>query len=313
MEKISLVIINAPTATGKTALALELAAKYGGEIINADSMQVYRYLDIGTAKPTLEQRNLVRHHLIDVVNPDEEFNAALYADMAREVIAKLAREKKKIFIAGGTGLYIRALTKGIIETPPVDEKIRGYYKQLGQNRGKEYIYDLLKKKDEAAALKINPQDSVRVIRALEVLEQTGESITAKQARHSFADSPYNVLKIGLRIEREEIKHRIAHRTSNMLAMGLVHEVKNILNRGYKENIKSLQSLGYRQIINYLSGDYDLAEAERLINRDTWQYAKRQMTWFAADKTIQWFTPASDNAIGREIGKFWQEADAFRTR
>ncbi|MBN1474409.1 MAG: tRNA (adenosine(37)-N6)-dimethylallyltransferase MiaA [Syntrophaceae bacterium] len=307
MEKVSLVIINAPTATGKTALALELAAKYGGEIINADSMQVYRYLDIGTAKPTLEQKNLVRHHLIDVVNPDEEFNAALYADMAREVIAKLAQEKKKIFIAGGTGLYIRALTKGIIETPPVDEKIRGYYKKLGQAHGKEYLYDLLKKKDEAAALKINPQDSVRVIRALEVLEQTGESITAKQARHSFADSPYNVLKIGLQIEREEIKRRIAQRTANMLAMGLIEEVKNILNRGYKENIKSLQSLGYRQIIKYLSGDYDLAEAERLINRDTWQYAKRQMTWFAADKTIHWFTPASYNTIGREIEKFWQES------
>lgn len=306
MEKISLVIINAPTATGKTALAMDLASRYGGEIINADSMQVYCYLDIGTAKPTLEQRSLVRHHLIDVVNPDEEFNAALYADMAREIIAKLAQEKKKIFVVGGTGLYIRALTKGIIETPPVDEKLRNYYKQLGQTQGKEYLYDLLKKKDEAAARKINPQDSVRVIRALEVLEQTGESITAKQARHSFADSPYNAFKIGLQIEREEIKRRIAERTANMLALGLVDEVKNILSQGYKENIKSLRSLGYRQIIKYLSGDYDLAEAERLINRDTWQYAKRQMTWFAADKTIRWFTPAAYNNIGKEIEKFWAE-------
>jgi len=227
--------------------------------------------------------------------------------MAREVIAKLAQEKKKIFVVGGTGLYIRALTKGIIETPPVDEKIRGYYKQLGQTHGKEYIYNLLKKKDEAAALKINPQDSVRVIRALEVLEQTGESITAKQARHSFADSPYNALKIGLQIEREEIKRRIAQRTANMLAMGLVDEVKNILNRGYGKNIKSLQSLGYRQIIKYLSGGYDLAEAERLINRDTWQYAKRQTTWFAGDKIIQWFTPASYNNIVKEIEKFWKES------
>jgi tRNA dimethylallyltransferase len=306
MEKISLVIINAPTATGKTALSLEIASKYGGEIINADSMQVYRYLDIGTAKPTLEQRKMVRHHLIDVVNPDEEFNAALYADMASEAIAKLAREKKKIFVVGGTGLYIRALTKGIIETPPVDEKIRGYYKNLGKTHGKEYLYDLLKKKDEAAALKINPRDSVRVIRALEVLKQTGESITAKQARHSFAESPYNAVKIGLLIEREEIKRRIAERTANMLASGLVDEVKDILMRGYKKNLKSLQSLGYRQIIKYLSGDYDLTEAERLINRDTWQYAKRQTTWFAADKTIRWFGPADYNSITREIEKFWEE-------
>ncbi len=306
MEKISLVIINAPTATGKTALALDLASKYGGEIINADSMQVYRYLDIGTAKPTREDREKVKHYLIDVVNPDEEFNAALYADMAREAIARIAREKKKIFVVGGTGLYIRALTKGIIETPPVDEKIRGYYKQLGQTHGKEYLYDLLKKKDEAAALKINPQDLVRVIRALEVLEQTGESITVKQARHSFAESPYNALKIGLRIEREEIKQRIAQRIANMLASGLVDEVKDILKRGYNKNLKSLQSLGYRQIIKYLSGDYDLAEAERLINRDTWQYAKRQMTWFAADKTIRWFVSAAYNTITTEIEKFWTE-------
>src|SRR4030066_2093649 len=151
MQKIPLVIINSPTATGKTTLSVELARKFGGEIVNADSMQVYRYLDIGTAKPTKEQLNQVKHHLIDIVEPDEEFNAALYADMAREIIGKLAQLKKPIFIAGGTGLYIRALLKGIIETPAVDEKIRNYYRSLAQTHGKQYLFDLLMTKDAAAA------------------------------------------------------------------------------------------------------------------------------------------------------------------
>ncbi|HQQ87558.1 MAG TPA: tRNA (adenosine(37)-N6)-dimethylallyltransferase MiaA [Smithellaceae bacterium] len=311
MQKIPLVVINSPTATGKTSLAIKLALKFGGEIINADSMQVYRYFDIGTAKPTPEQRKQVRHHLIDVIEPDEEFNAALYADMAREVIRKLNEEKKPVFIVGGTGLYIRALLKGIIETPPVDEGIRGYYKKLGQTRGKEYLYDLLKKKDKAAASRIKPNDAVRVIRALEVLEQTGESITSKQTKHAFADSPYHSLKIGLRVERDELRKRIIDRTSGMLDLGLVDEVKRIWQE-YGEGIKPLQSLGYRQIIRYLVGDYDLAEAKRLINRDTWHYAKRQITWFAADKDIQWFAPDSFQDITVAVRKFWQGTPMVET-
>ncbi|HPD56180.1 MAG TPA: tRNA (adenosine(37)-N6)-dimethylallyltransferase MiaA [Smithellaceae bacterium] len=308
MSKIPLVIINAPTATGKTSLAITLARKFGGEIVNADSMQVYRHMDIGTAKPTKEQRREAPHHLIDVVDPDEEFNAALYAETARAVIGEINERKKPVFVAGGTGLYIRALTKGIIDTPAVDERIRNHYKKLGETRGKIYLFELLKEKDPAAAFRINPNDAVRVIRALEVFDQTGESITLKQIRHAFSSTPYRTLKIGLRVAREILKARIAARTKEMIAAGFVDEVRGLLQRGYSQKLKPMQSLGYRQIIRYLAGDYDLKQAELLIARDTWHYAKRQMTWFAADKSIQWFAPDNESKIEAEVKNFLQEND-----
>jgi tRNA dimethylallyltransferase len=306
MEKVPLVIINAPTATGKTELAINLALEFGGEIISADSLQVYRYLDIGTAKPSQKQRNIVKHHLIDIVNPDEEFNAAIFAEKARIVIADLAMQGKPIFIVGGTGLYIRALLRGIIETPTVDENIRNYYRQLRDSHGKEYLYNLLQQRDQDAARKIKPNDSVRVIRALEVLEQTGESISAKQKRHSFADCPYKTYKIGIQLASAELKQKIIMRTEKMIADGLLDEVKSILDRGYSNNLKPLQSLGYKQVIGFLRKEYDWENALDLINRDTWHYAKRQLTWFAADKEINWFKPDSFEEIRKNVEKFWKE-------
>jgi tRNA dimethylallyltransferase len=305
MEKLPLVIINSPTATGKTGLAIDLALEFRGEIISADSLQVYRYLDIGTAKPTIEQRNKVKHYLIDVVDPDEEFNAAIFTEKSRTIIAELAKHKP-VFVVGGTGLYIRALLQGIIETPKVDENIRNYYRHLGEIHGKEYLFSLLQKKDAQAAQKIKPNDTIRVIRALEVLEQSGESIISKQSRHSFADSPYNTYKIGLQVDSPQLKERIAQRTEKMIAAGLVREVENLLGRGYSEKLKPLQSLGYRQVIKYLSGECKWEEAVRLINRDTWHYAKRQMTWFAADNEINWFKPDCSEEIKKNVERFWKE-------
>ena len=302
-----MVIINAPTATGKTELAINLALEFGGEIISADSLQVYRYLDIGTAKPSQEQRNKVKHHLIDIVNPDEEFNAAFFAERARIIIADLAMQGKPIFIVGGTGLYIRALLRGIIETPTVDENIRNYYRQLREQHGKEYLYSLLQQRDADAARKINLNDSVRIIRALEVMEQTGESISAKQKRHSFADSPYKTYKIGIKLDRVELKQRIITRTEKMIADGLLDEVKSILDRGFRYNLKPLQSLGYKQIIGFLQMEYDWENALNLINRDIWQYAKRQSTWFNADKEINWFNPDLSGEIKKNVEKFWKES------
>ena len=256
MEKVPLVIINSPTATGKTELAISLALEFGGEIISADSLQVYRTLDIGTAKPSREQRNKVKHHMIDVVDPDEEFNAAIFAEQARIIIADLARQGKPVFVVGGTGLYIRALLRGIIDTPDVDENIRNHYRQLRESHGKEYLYNLLQQRDADAAGKINPNDSVRVIRALEVLEQTGESISAIQKRHSFADCPYKTYKIGIQVDRKELKQRIIMRTEKMIAEGLLDEVKSILDRGYSYELKPLQSLGYKQMIGFIRKEYD---------------------------------------------------------
>jgi tRNA dimethylallyltransferase len=307
MEKLPLVIINAPTATGKTELAIELALECGGEIINADSLQVYRYLDIGTAKPTIEQRNKVRHHLIDIVNPDEEFNAAIFTEMSRKIIQNLSEIKKPVFVVGGTGLYIRSLLKGIIDTPAADKKIRNHYRTLGEVHGKEYLFNLLKRRDAEAARRIKPNDAVRIIRALEVLEQSGESIISKQAKHSESESPYNTLKIGLQVDREELKKRISQRTQKMITVGLVEEVKSILARGYSKTLKPLQSLDYKQIIRYLAAEYDFEEAIRLINRDTWYYAKRQMTWFSADKEIKWFNPDCYDDIKNNVDKFWRKS------
>ena len=301
-----LVIINSPTATGKTELAITLALEFGGEIISADSLQVYRYLDIGTAKPSQEQRNKVKHHLIDIVSPDEEFNAAIFAEKARIIIADLTRQGKPIFIVGGTGLYIRALLRGIIATPTVDENIRNYYRQLRESHGKEYLYNLLQQRDQDAARKINPNDSVRVIRALEVLEQTGESISAIQKRHSFADCPYKTYKIGLQFARAELKQRIILRTEKMIADGLLDEVKSILDRGYSYKLKPLQSLGYKQVIGFLQKEYDWENALDLINCDTWHYAKRQLTWFVTDKEINWFKPDFSGEIKKNVEKFWKE-------
>ena len=307
MEKLPLVIINSPTATGKTDLAVNLALEFGGEIISADSMQVYRYLDIGTAKPTMNARKGIKHHLIDVVDPDEAFNAAIFTEKARAVIDKLAGKGIPVFVAGGTGLYIRALLRGIIDTPDVDENIRNYYRNLGDTYGKKYLYDLLLQRDAAGAAQINPNDSVRAIRALEVMEQTGESITVRQKKHSFKDSPYIAYKIGIEVDREELKKRMMTRTEKMIQDGLVREVDAILNMGYSEKLKSLQSLGYKQIIGFLNKKYTLDEAINLIKRDTWQYAKRQMTWFNADKEINWFSQYSLHQTKVNIEKFWKES------
>lgn len=300
---IPLVVIGSPTATGKTRLALQLAQSLGAEIVNADSLQVYRYLDIGTAKPTREERNRVRHHLIDVVHPDEEYNAAVFSEQARAIIENLASVGKPVFVVGGTGLYIRALLQGIIATPPVDENIRKYYKELRDRHGREYVFELLQKRDPQAAARLNPNDSVRVIRALEVLDQSGQSIVTLQQKHLFADCPYNVCKIGLRVERDELKKRISLRTSQMVEAGFLDEVQGLLAKGYSEKLKPLQSLGYKQMIDFIRKRHSWEQTLDLINRETWQYAKRQMTWFGADKTINWYKPDQEDEIQKTVERF----------
>ncbi len=300
---IPLVVIGSPTATGKTRLALQLAESLDAEIVNADSLQVYRHLDIGTAKPTRMERERVKHHLVDVVDPDEDYNAALYCEQARALIAELAFQGRRVLVVGGTGLYIRALLQGIIETPPVDEQIRGYYRQIRDRLGRDHLYGLLENRDPQAARRINPNDAVRVIRALEVLEQSGRSILDLQEKHRFADCPYAVLKIGLRVERDELKKRIHRRTEQMIEAGLLDEVRGLLDRGYHEKLKPLQSLGYKQMISLIRGRCDWDQAKDEINRETWRYAKRQLTWFHADKTISWYGPDETEQIEDRARKF----------
>jgi tRNA dimethylallyltransferase len=303
-EKPRLVVIVGPTAAGKTELSLRLAEERGGEIVSADSMQVYRYLDIGTAKPSLQDRLRVRHHLIDVVYPDEPYHASLFVGQAGNAIAKLHRKGQTIVVTGGTGLYVKALLGGLFAGPGADEEIRSFYREELARHGCVHLYRLLRVRDPRAADIISPADAIRIMRALEVLDLCGESIVALQTRHGFHDRPYDAVKIGVRVDRAELNRRIAERTHRMMAQGFPEEVEEILRRGYDPTLKPLRAIGYRQVVRYLQGRVPtLTEATAAVIQETRRYAKRQMTWFAADKDITWFDSADFHGIKEKAGKF----------
>ncbi len=303
IPKPRLICILGPTGVGKTGMALELAGRWGGEIVSADSMQVYRHMDIGTAKPTPEERRRIPHHLLDVVDPDDPFDASRYIGLANGVIAHLQREKKPIFVVGGTGLYIRALLGGLIDGPGADEVLRRELKEEMKTFGKEHLYEILWARDPRAAAQIHPHDGVRIIRALEVLELTGRSIVEHQEEHCFREAPYAALRIGLGLERERLNDRIDRRTERMIAEGFVEEVRRLLDTGYGESLKAMQSVGYRHLVSFLAGRQNLEEAIRLIKRDTRRYAKRQMTWFAADRDVVWLDPEDVEGAAARISLF----------
>jgi tRNA dimethylallyltransferase len=303
VKKPRLIVILGPTAVGKTAAAIALARESGGEIVSADSMQVYRLLDIGTAKPTLEEQSLVKHHVIDVVNPDDQFNAATFIKLAERTIGRLNETGKPIFVVGGTGLYIKALLGGLFEGPDADEDLRRQYGQELKQFGNTYLYEKLKEKDEQAAAQIDKNDIPRIIRALEVLELCGISIVDKQKAHHFGDNLYDFVKIGLMVERAELYKRIDQRTEKMIDVGLVDEVERLLAMGYHGNLKPMQALGYKHIARLIKGSLNLADAIRMIKRDTRHFAKRQMTWFGRDGEIAWFAPSDIDAIRRKIDHF----------
>jgi tRNA dimethylallyltransferase len=303
VKKPHLIVILGPTAVGKTTAAMALARESGGEIVSADSMQVYRLLDIGTAKPTLEEQSLVKHHAIDIVNPDEQFNAAMFIRLAHETIGKLNDAGKPVFVVGGTGLYIKALLGGLFEGPDADEDLRRLYRQELKQFGPTHLYEKLKERDEQAAAQIDRNDIPRIIRALEVLELCGISIVEKQNAHRFGDNIYDFIKIGLTVERTELYRRIDQRTENMIEDGLVGEVEKLFSIGYRENLKPMQALGYKYIARLIKGSCSLADATRMIKRDTRHFAKRQMTWFGRDKEIEWVAPSDLDAMRRRIDQF----------
>lgn len=283
-----LVIITGPTGIGKSRLALDLAQEWNAEIVSADSMQVYRQMDIGTAKPSSAELAEVPHHMIDIVEPDEPFHAARYAEIARSTIESIARRGRHAFIVGGAGLYIKALLGGIFPGAGSDEALRASYRDVIRRYGPEHLHDILKHRDAKAAVRIDRKDTVRIIRALEVWDKTGRSIVDGQQAHQFGDRRYRCIKIALTAARPEINARIEDRVDRMIDLGLVAEVEGLLARGYCPSLKSMQSLGYKQIANYVQGGCDLDEALRQMKRDTKNYAKRQLTWFRADTEIQWF-------------------------
>ncbi len=279
LEPIPLIVIVGPTAVGKSALALELALKFGLEIINADSMQVYRGMDIGSAKPPPADRNLVTHHLLDIRNPDEEYSAAQFREEAHRIISALAQAAKRAgdrrnrlnkallkasalaqsgkraLVTGGTGLYIKALLKGLFPAPPADRQLRERLKKLEAEKGNWHLYRQLAEVDPEAASRIHPNDTFRIIRALEVFHLTGRTISEHHRDHRFSTSAFTPLKIGLIRDRREIYRRIEARVETMISSGLEEEVKGLLSKGYAHSIKAFQSLGYKQMLSHIRGKH----------------------------------------------------------
>jgi tRNA dimethylallyltransferase len=288
--KPKLVIVLGPTAVGKSDIVLDLAVQFGAEIISADSQQVYRHMDIGTAKPSREQREKIPHHLIDIVDPDEEFNAAMFRNLASEIAYKLADRDKRIIVCGGTGLYIKVLTKGLFAGPGRDLQIRQALEREIETHGVDLLHHWLEQVDRESAARIHPHDRQRITRALEVYHATGRKITEWQSEHAFNDLLFDVLKIGLDRQRTELYDRIDRRCEFMIAAGLLDEIKKLVEMGYGLDLKSMQSVGYRHLGLFLRNRMSLDHAVDLMKRDTRRLAKRQLTWFRSDREIRWSDP-----------------------
>ncbi len=292
-KKPKLFVVLGPTAVGKSAVGIDIAKRLGGEIINADSLQVYKYLNIGTAKPSSKDLHEVSHHLINIVNPDEDFNAGMFRSRAASTIKNLHEANNNIILVGGTYLYVKVLLSGLIEGLPANMEIRENIKKLRAIFGLPYVYDRLLLLDPEAASRIHPNDYVRAERALEVNYLTGQKMSELQAVHSFQDQDYEYFKIGISLDRETLKERIDKRVDIMIEEGLVEEVKKLREMGYHNNLKPMQSIGYKEINQFLDGEIHLDEAVELIKRDTKRFAKRQMTWLKKDNEINWFEKDKD--------------------
>lgn len=281
------ILLAGPTGVGKTDLSLDMAATLETEIINADSMQVYRYMDIGSAKPSAEEQARIPHHLIDVVDPDESFDAARYLSLARPIVDALHRQGKIPLVVGGTGLYMKALEKGICPGAPGDDRVREALLREVAERGLADLHDELRRVDPASGRRIHINDRQRIVRALEVYRLTGRPLSEWQEQHSFQHSAYGTVKIFLHREREDIYDRIDRRVYAMMEQGFLDEVQGLLDRGYGPHLKPMQSLGYKQLVRRLLGEITIEEAIYQIQRETRHYAKRQMTWFRGDPEFQW--------------------------
>ncbi len=307
MGKPQVVVITGPTATGKTALALTLAQRYNAEIISADSRQVYRHLDIGTAKPTAAEQALVPHHVIDVVNPDEHFDVARFRTLAHEAITALTHRGKRVFVVGGTGLYIRALTRGLFVGPRADPALRKRLTAQEREHGPGFLYNWLRRVDADTAQRLHPNDRTRLIRALEVWLVSGKPMSAWQREHGFRERPFSTLLVSLVLEREVLARRIQQRCQQMIRDGLVDEVRRVWDMGFGEQLPVFRTIGYAQIVDLLHGRSTLEKAVAHMSTATRRLAKRQLTWLRAEPEVQWYTPAQEQDIDREVRGFFERA------
>ena len=310
MSKQKLIVLTGPTAVGKSKLSIELAKKIGGEIISADSMQVYKYMNIGTDKISEEKMENVPHHLIDFLDPKEDFNVFTFQKLVKETIADIASRGKVPILVGGTGFYIQAVLYDIDFTETdEDNTIRLELEERVRNEGTSSIYEELKKVDPESALLIHENNSKRVIRALEYYKKTGRPISEHNKEQSEKTSPYDFYYFVLTDDREVLYSRIDKRVDAMIEEGLVDEVKSLEKMDIPKTATSMQSLGYREIFGYLDGEYDLDRAIYLIKRNTRHFAKRQLTWFRREKDVRWIDKSEygrdDNRILNEIIRIYE--------
>lgn len=294
MKKIPLVAVVGPTASGKTALAVALAQRLDGEVISADSMQVYKYMNIGTAKPSYAEMSGIAHHVMDCIMPDTEFNVAVFSKMAKDCIEKVFMQGKMPILAGGTGMYIDNLLQNIKLTEmKTDYNLRKFFERTADQKGNEYVHRMLSEVDFEAAINIHPNNLKRVIRALEVYYSTGKTITDQKKNSKAEESPYNDIVFMPDWDREALYKRIDMRVDNMINDGLVNEVKTLIRMGYTRELNSMQGIGYKEVFDYLEGKLSLEDTIDLIKRNSRRYAKRQLTWFNRHGSIVKLDPHGD--------------------
>jgi tRNA dimethylallyltransferase len=292
-----LIAIVGPTASGKSALALRLARVLGGEIVSCDSLQVYRGLDIGSAKATAAERAEVRHHLLDVVEPGEEFSAAEYARQGRAVLIEIAARGRLPLVAGGTGLYLKALLQGLFEGPARNEPLRRRLEALAERYGDARLHRLLGRVDPESAARLAARDRVRIIRALEVFWTTGRPLTALHREGARPLRGFATLVLGLAPDRADLRLRVEQRAREMFEGGLLDEVRALLDRGLPPELRPLRAIGYRQAVAVVLGRQSREDARRETVAETLQFAKRQMTWFRHQAQVTWYNDADAAARG----------------
>jgi len=277
--KIPVIIIQGPTAVGKSKFALKLAEELNSSIISADSRQVYKFMNIGTAKPTEEDQKNIKHHLIDIVDPDEEYNAGAFSETAKELINELSAQNKIPIICGGTGFYIKALLEGLFKAPEIPIEIRQNLRKLAETKTTEYFFKKLKKIDPSSAQRINENDLNRILRALEIYETTGKTITQLWLEETENKVSFKTINIMITDERKELYERINKRVDMMVANGLLNELEDVISKGYKRTDPGLNTVGYKELFPYLDGEINLTDCIAKIKQNTRNFAKRQFTWY----------------------------------